>query len=88
MKKFSISLRSFTVLSLLGMAVWLHSPLIALAVVATLLIKEGREFLEQKQRVIELDEFKRTLDQQAEELKRVQSSLNQVLTRHAQTFGD
>lgn len=88
MKNFSISLRQFTVLSLLGLAVWLQSPLIALAVVAALVIKEGREFLEQKTRVIELESFQKKLDAQEEEIRQVRNEINRMVTRHAQTFGE
>lgn len=88
MKNFSISLRQFTVLSLLGLAVWLQSPLIACAVVAALVIKEGREFLEQKQRIVELEEFEKRLNAQADELRQVRGEMNRIVVRHAQTFGD
>ncbi len=88
MKFFSVSLRQFTVLSLLALAVWLKSPLIACAVVATLAIKEGREFLENKQRVVELQAFERKLDAQSEEIRQVRAEMNRMVVRHAQTFGE
>lgn len=88
MKSFSLSLRQFTVVSLLGLAIWLKSPLVALAVVATLAIKESREFLEHKTKVIELESFQRKLDAQEEEIRQVRNEINRMVTRHAQTFGE
>lgn len=88
MKRFSISLRQFTVVTLLGLAIFLKSPLIALAVVATLAIKEGREYLEQKQRVVELETFERKLEVQAEEIRQMRNEMHRMVVRHAQTFGE
>ena len=88
MNRFKVSLRQFTVLSLLGLAVWLKSPAIACAVVLTLAIKEGREYLENKQRVIELDEFEKRLVAQSEEIRQVRAEMNRMVMRHAQTFGE
>lgn len=84
----NFSLRQFVVIALLGLAVWLQSPLVALAVVATLAIKEGREFLENKQRVVELVAFEQKLNQQAEEIRQVRAEMNRMVVRHAQTFGE
>ena len=87
MKNF-LSLRQFTVLALLGLAIWLQSPLIALAVVAALVIKEGREFLENKQRVVELVEFEKKLEGQAEEIRQLRGEMSRMILRHSQTFGE
>lgn len=88
MKFFSVSLRQFTVVTLLALAVWLKSPAVAGAVVLTLAIKEGREFLENKQRVVELQVFERKLDAQSEEIRQVRAEMNRMVVRHAQTFGE
>ncbi len=88
MKNFSISLRQFTVLALLGLAVWLQSPVIAAAVVLALFIKEGREHLEHKSRVIELETFQKQLDSQQEEVRQLRNEIHRMVTRHAQTFGE
>lgn len=88
MKNLSISLRQFTVLSLLGLAVWLQSPVIAGAVVLALLIKEGREHLEHKSKVIELETFQKKLDAQEEDIRQLRNEIHRMVTRHAQTFGE
>lgn len=88
MKNFSLSLRQAVVITLVALAAYVQSPAIAAVAVLALFVKEGREFLENKQKVLELQAFERKLDAQAEELRRVEVQLHQMLSRHAQTFGE
>lgn len=88
LKNFSISLRQFTVLSLLGLAVWLKSPLIACAVVVALIVKEGREYLASKDKSLETQILEAQINVMREELRRLQGEMNQIIVRTSQYFGD
>lgn len=88
LKNLKISLRQFTVLVLLGLSVYLQSPVVAAVAALALFIKEGREHLEHKTKVIELQVFERKLDAQAEEMRQIRNAMNNMVQRHAQTFGE
>jgi len=83
-----VSLGQVTVLSLLGMAIWLQSPLVAGAVVLALLVKEGREFLDRKVRASEMGTVESRIDALEESLRRLQGETNRIVTKQAQYFGE
>jgi len=88
MKNFSISLRQFTVLALLGLAVWLQSPLIACAVVVTLAIKEAREYFEGRQKNLDVAQLEARVNGLTEELRKLHGEMNRVVSRQVQYFGE
>lgn len=82
------SLAQFTVLSLTCLSYWLKSPVVAVAVVLTLLVKEGREYLDGKKKAIELIQLETKVAQCDEKVSRLQNEINRIVVRQSQYFGE
>lgn len=88
MKDLKVTLGQFTVLALIGLAVWLQSPVIAIGAVLALVVKEGREYLDSKKKSVEIAAFEERLERQEDALRQLTGNVSRVVSKQAQYFGE
>lgn len=87
MKNVQIKLGQFTVLALLGLAVYLKSPVVAVAAVAAIAVKEAREHFDRKAKTIEAEQVEARMVAMEERIRQQDGQLNQLASRYQQYLG-
>lgn len=82
------SLNQVVVLVLLGLSVYLKSPIVACAAVLALAIKEAKHVFESRQKAVETTVLENRVDEVEGRLKSIQNDLNRAMVRQAQYFGE